>query len=154
MEQEEREAIYAAALVVCSIDDFLDPKEESFLARVGADLGVGWERGQELRTQLRGGRLTIVPPRADAGRQLLLQTVTRAAALDGDLSSREKQLLASLAARLSVASGEVVLEQQTTPLGEAMAATQKAFELLQATEDSREGPRAYVDKREPDFKGR
>ncbi len=130
MEQEEREAIYAAALVVCSIDDFLDPKEESFLARVGADLGVGWERGQELRTQLRGGRLTIVPPRADAGRQLLLQTVTRAAALDGDLSSREKQLLASLAARLSVASGEVVLEQQTTPLGEAMA--QDLQEILRA----------------------
>lgn len=137
MEQEEREAIYAATLVVCSIDGDLDPREESFLARVGAELGVGQDRAQDLRTQLRGGRLTIVPPRADAGRQLLLQTVTRAAALDGELSSREKQLLASLAARLSVASGEVVLEQQTTPLGEAMA--QDLQEILRALR----GPRPF-----------
>ncbi|MBI3953741.1 MAG: enoyl-CoA hydratase/isomerase family protein [Chloroflexi bacterium] len=39
-------------------------------------------------------------------------------------------------------------------LEEALTANEQAFALVQASEDAREGPRAYVEKREPNFKGR
>ncbi|MCS7275918.1 MAG: enoyl-CoA hydratase-related protein [Dehalococcoidia bacterium] len=43
---------------------------------------------------------------------------------------------------------------QFTDLDEALEAAQAAMIIAQMTEDAREGPRAFLEKREPQFKGR
>jgi len=49
---------------------------------------------------------------------------------------------------------EVVLTGQDCPLDAALNLERKAFELLFATEDQKEGMRAFAEKRKPDFQGR
>jgi len=43
---------------------------------------------------------------------------------------------------------------QELSLDAALDLAQQAMFIAQSTEDSREGPRAFVEKREPQFKGR
>ena len=52
-----------------------------------------------------------------------------------------------LAKRLVYRSLEVDVDQ-------ALEMAQQAMTIAQSTEDAREGPRAFVEKREPEFKGR
>lgn len=49
---------------------------------------------------------------------------------------------------------EVVLAGQDAPLSSALALERKAFQLLFASEDQKEGMRAFLEKRKPDYKGR
>jgi enoyl-CoA hydratase/carnithine racemase len=49
---------------------------------------------------------------------------------------------------------ESVLAGLGRPIEEAMAADQERLRLLLASEDFREGPRAFVEKRKPQWKGR
>lgn len=49
---------------------------------------------------------------------------------------------------------EAVLVGQDCPLDAALALERKAFELLFATEDQKEGVRAFLEKRRPRFEGR
>jgi enoyl-CoA hydratase len=48
---------------------------------------------------------------------------------------------------------EVVLAGPDAPLDAALALERKAFQLLFATEDQKEGMRAFIEKRRPEFKG-
>jgi enoyl-CoA hydratase/carnithine racemase len=43
---------------------------------------------------------------------------------------------------------------QTQDVGEALEAAGQAMAIVQSTEDAREGPRAFAEKREPQFRGR
>ncbi|MDQ3560650.1 MAG: enoyl-CoA hydratase [Pseudomonadota bacterium] len=49
---------------------------------------------------------------------------------------------------------EVLLAGQDAPLSTALALERKAFQLLFASEDQKEGMRAFLDKRQPEFRGR
>lgn len=49
---------------------------------------------------------------------------------------------------------EVVLAGQDAPLETAMMLERKAFQLLFATSDQKEGMRAFLEKRKPEFSGR
>ncbi|MCP3098403.1 enoyl-CoA hydratase [Myxococcus sp. K15C18031901] len=49
---------------------------------------------------------------------------------------------------------EVVLAGQDAPLADALLLERKAFQLLFASRDQKEGMRAFLDKREPTFEGR
>jgi enoyl-CoA hydratase/carnithine racemase len=49
---------------------------------------------------------------------------------------------------------EAVLAGQDASLDAAMAIERKAFQLLFATADQKEGMRAFLEKRKPDFQGR
>ena len=49
---------------------------------------------------------------------------------------------------------ESVLKAFETPLSEGIDYERKMFYLLFATEDQKEGMRAFAEKRKPDFKGR
>ncbi|HET6521778.1 MAG TPA: enoyl-CoA hydratase-related protein, partial [Geminicoccaceae bacterium] len=49
---------------------------------------------------------------------------------------------------------EVVLAGLDAPLDAALALERKAFQLLFATEDQKEGMRAFIEKRRAEFKGR
>ena len=48
----------------------------------------------------------------------------------------------------------LVYRGQNSDVGEALEAASYAMGIVQATEDAREGPRAFVEKRPPQFKGR
>jgi 2-(1,2-epoxy-1,2-dihydrophenyl)acetyl-CoA isomerase len=48
----------------------------------------------------------------------------------------------------------LVYRGQTSDVNEALEAAGQAMAIVQATEDAREGPRAFAEKREPQFKGR
>lgn len=48
----------------------------------------------------------------------------------------------------------LVYRGMTLPFMEALEQAQAAFTLAQSTEDSKEGPRAFREKRKPDFQGR
>jgi enoyl-CoA hydratase/carnithine racemase len=56
-----------------------------------------------------------------------------------------------IAARLAK---QAVLAAEETPLSAGLEAERRMFELAMATEDRVEGMRAFVEKREPDFRGR
>ncbi|MCE9668907.1 enoyl-CoA hydratase [Myxococcus stipitatus] len=49
---------------------------------------------------------------------------------------------------------EVVLAGQDAPLADALLLERKAFQLLFASRDQKEGMRAFLDKRKPTFEGR
>ncbi|HKF78405.1 MAG TPA: enoyl-CoA hydratase-related protein [Candidatus Dormibacteraeota bacterium] len=67
------------------------------------------------------------------------------------------RLAADLAARAPVAvrlAKEAVNRALETPLSEGLAAERKSFYFLFATEDQKEGMRAFLDKRRAQFRGR
>lgn len=76
---------------------------------------------------------------------------------DGDVLATALKLAADIARLppLAVASiKEAVLHGENASLDAALALERKAFQLLFATEDRREGMTAFIEKRKPDFKGR
>src|SRR5207249_1815772 len=64
-----------------------------------------------------------------------------------DSVQRSRRLVSVLAKRLAYRSQELSHDA-------ALDLAQQAMFSAQSTEDSREGPRAFVEKREPQFKGR
>ncbi|HZV48760.1 MAG TPA: enoyl-CoA hydratase-related protein [Candidatus Dormibacteraeota bacterium] len=74
--------------------------------------------------------------------------VTVAVAVD---LARQLAARAPLALRLAKEAVNRALE---TPLSEGLAAERKSFYFLFATEDQKEGMRAFLEKRRPEFKGR
>ncbi len=65
--------------------------------------------------------------------------------------AREVAARPPIAARLAK---QAVLAAEETALAAGLEAERRMFELAMATEDRVEGMRAFLDKREPDFKGR
>jgi enoyl-CoA hydratase len=73
------------------------------------------------------------------------------------LMAEARALAAELAAKAPIAVRfilEAVARGLEMPLAEAEAYEASLFGLIAATEDMREGTRAFLDKRRPDFKGR
>jgi enoyl-CoA hydratase len=67
------------------------------------------------------------------------------------------ELAGRLAARAPIAvrlAKEAVNRALETPLAEGLAAERRSFYLLFSTDDQTEGMRAFIEKRQPDFKGR
>lgn len=74
-----------------------------------------------------------------------------------ELLDKVKALAVELAALPAVALAEikdVVVHGEDLPLTSALALERKAFQLLFATEDQKEGMAAFLDKRRPTFKGK
>lgn len=74
-----------------------------------------------------------------------------------DLLSATRELALLLAKGPPVAirwAKKLAYEGLNQNMGEALAANEQAFALVQATADAKEGPRAYVEKREPNYQGR
>ncbi|KAA2237741.1 enoyl-CoA hydratase [Salinarimonas soli] len=76
---------------------------------------------------------------------------------DSDLMARATALALEIAALPPLAAEqikEVALLGEDIPLASALALERKAFQLLFATQDQKEGMRAFLDKRQPKFEGR
>ena len=59
--------------------------------------------------------------------------------------------------KLEVAGGdyaEAVNQALETPLGEGLAGERRSFYFLFATDDQKEGMKAFLEKRKPEFRGR
>ncbi len=76
---------------------------------------------------------------------------------DGEVLKRALELaqrIARLPPLAVLQIKEVVLAGMDASLDAALALERKAFQLLFATEDQKEGMRAFIEKRRPEFKGR
>ncbi|HYF55040.1 MAG TPA: enoyl-CoA hydratase-related protein [Salinarimonas sp.] len=76
---------------------------------------------------------------------------------DDRLMARATELALEIAALPPLAAEqikEVALLGEDIPLASALALERKAFQLLFATQDQKEGMRAFLDKRQPTFEGR
>jgi enoyl-CoA hydratase/carnithine racemase len=62
--------------------------------------------------------------------------------------------LATMAPLATRAIKELAVRGQYMPLDEGLRFEQVIQDRLRATEDGKEGPRAFAEKRKPDFKGR
>ena len=92
----------------------------------------------------------------DAQEALRIGYVTRVVPGD-DLLPTARELAERIAKGPAVAvqlAKRLVYRAQTQEVGEALEAAGQAMAIVQSTEDAREGPRAYVEKREPQFRGR
>lgn len=75
---------------------------------------------------------------------------------DGEVLERAMSLAREIAALPPLAIAqikEVVLAGQDLPLDAALMLERKAFQLLFASADQKEGMRAFIEKRQPEFKG-
>jgi len=89
---------------------------------------------------------------AEALRIGLCDAVFPQAELMGKVRSLAERISAN--GPLAVAEVKRLIQQgQSTTLEHALALEQRSFGLLFATEDQREGMRAFLDKRKPQFKG-
>jgi enoyl-CoA hydratase len=76
---------------------------------------------------------------------------------DGDVftsAMRIAKTIASMPPLAVLQIKEAVLAGQDAPLETAMMLERKAFQLLFATSDQKEGMRAFLEKRKPEFRGR
>src|SRR3990172_2413114 len=76
---------------------------------------------------------------------------------DDQLIARTREYAAKLVSGPAVAiqqAKRLAYRSQDIALDSALDLAQQAMFIAQETEDSREGPRAFVEKREPEFKGR
>jgi len=71
-----------------------------------------------------------------------------------DTALRIAKTIAGLPALAVMQIKEAVLAGQDSSLDAAMALERKSFQLLFATSDQKEGMRAFLEKRKPDFQGR
>jgi enoyl-CoA hydratase len=90
---------------------------------------------------------------ADAERIGLVNRVVPA----GDLMAEARQLAAALAAQAPIAMGYIINainDGLEMPFAQGCAHEATLFGLVAATEDMREGTRAFLEKRKPTFTGR
>ncbi|WP_018991771.1 enoyl-CoA hydratase [Aromatoleum toluclasticum] len=92
-----------------------------------------------------------------AAREALEMGLASEVVADAEVFSRALALAAEIAALPPLAVmqiKEVVLAGQDASLDAALALERKAFQLLFASEDQKEGMRAFLDKRQPEYQGR
>lgn len=92
-----------------------------------------------------------------AAREALEMGLASEVVADAEVLSRALALAAEIAALPPLAVmqiKEVVLAGQDVSLDAALALERKAFQLLFASEDQKEGMRAFLDKRKPEYQGR
>ena len=91
------------------------------------------------------------------GREAFAMGLASEVVADGEVQSRALELASRIAAAPPLAVAlikEAVLAGQDSPLDAALALERKAFLLLFASEDQKEGMRAFLEKRPPSFQGR
>jgi enoyl-CoA hydratase len=105
--------------------------------------------GRALELLLTGDQITA----AEAHRLGLVNRVVPAA----DLMTEARRLADTIASKAPVAVRYILDAVRTgvqLPLGEAQALEATLFGLVASTEDMREGTRAFLEKRQPEFKGK
>jgi enoyl-CoA hydratase len=92
----------------------------------------------------------------DAQRALEWGIVNRVVSFD-KLLNEAKKLAATIAAKPELAvrmAKDAVLKAQDLTLGSGLDYENRLFALLFGTEDQKEGMRAFIEKRKPQWKGR
>ena len=92
----------------------------------------------------------------DAHEAMRIGYVSRVAPA-GELMSTTRELAERIARGPAVAiqlAKRLVYRGLDSDVHEALEAASQAMAIVQTTEDSREGPRAFAEKREPQFRGR
>src|SRR3990172_6162958 len=118
--------------------------------------GGGTQRLVRAVGKFRAMKMLLTGEMVDA-RQALEMGLVSEVVPDADVLDRALALARRIAERPPMAvmlCKEVVLTGQDCPLEAALSLERKAFELLFATEDQKEGMRAFAEKRKPDFQGR
>ncbi len=118
--------------------------------------GGGSQRLARVLGKQRAMELVLTGRRFDAATAHEWGLVNRVAAADSWLEealelAHEVAERPPIAARLAK---QAVLAAEETALSASLDAERRMFEIAMATEDRVEGMRAFVEKREPDFKGR
>jgi enoyl-CoA hydratase/carnithine racemase len=118
--------------------------------------GGGTQRLARVMGKQRAMELVLTGRRITATEAMQLGIVNRVAPADGWLDAALE--LASVVARrppLAVRLGkQAVLAADETPLAAGLDQERRLYELAMATEDRVEGMNAFIEKREPDFRGR
>jgi len=118
--------------------------------------GGGTQRLVRAVGKFRAMKMLLTGEMVDA-RQALEMGLVSEVVPDADVLDRALALARRIAELPPIAvmlCKEVVLTGQDCPLDAALSLERKAFELLFATEDQKEGMRAFAEKRKPDFQGR
>ncbi|OGA27629.1 MAG: enoyl-CoA hydratase [Betaproteobacteria bacterium RIFCSPLOWO2_02_FULL_68_150] len=118
--------------------------------------GGGTQRLVRAVGKFRAMKMLLTGEMVDA-RQALEMGLVSEVVPDADVLDRALALARRIAELPPIAvmlCKEVVLTGQDCPLDAALNLERKAFELLFATEDQKEGMRAFAEKRKPDFQGR
>ena len=125
--------------------------------RVGIMPGAG---GTQRLTRLVGkhkAMLMLLTGAPVGGREAFAMGLASEVVADGEVQARAVELATRIALAPPIAVAQIkeaVLAGQDAPLATALALERKAFLLLFASEDQKEGMRAFLDKRKPEFKGR
>jgi len=99
----------------------------------------------------------VMTGHAVSGREALAMGLASECVADAEVQSRAAELAKTIAAMPPLAIAqikEVVLAGQDASLEAALALERKAFQILFSSEDQKEGMRAFLEKRKPDYKGR
>jgi len=118
--------------------------------------GGGTQRLVRAVGKFRAMKMLLTGEMVDA-RQALEMGLVSEVVPDADVLDRALALARRIAELPPIAvmlCKEVVLTGQDCPLDAALSLERKAFELLFATEDQKEGMRAFAEKRKPNFQGR
>ncbi len=99
----------------------------------------------------------VMTGQAVSGREAFAMGLASECVPDGQVQQRAGELAKTIAAMPPIAIAqikEVVLAGQDASLEAGLALERKAFQLLFASEDQKEGMRAFLEKRKPNYKGR